>query len=321
MPRAIWTGYLSFGLVSVPVALHPATEDRAVRFNQLQRGTSDRIRYRKVNERTGEAVDAADIVRGYDLGGGEYVLVTPEELRAVAPGRSETIDIADFVDLGEIDPVYFVRPYYLAPRHQVAAHAYALLREAIARSHKAAVGTFVLRERQYLVAIRSVGAALALETLRFADEVRDPAELDLPEADGLAERELEAALRLIESLTREWSPERYEDTYRRRVEELVERKREGRAVVTAEPPPAANVVNLMDALEASLARVRAGAPAARERPRAERATEGLAALRKADLAARAAELGIEGRSRMTKEQLVEAVASATASRRRARKVS
>ena len=154
MPRAIWTGSLSFGLVNVPVGLFSATDDKAIHFNQFQAGTSDRIRQKRVNERTGEEVEYADVVKGYDLGGGEYVIVTPEELESVEPGRSRTIEITDFVDLDAIDPIYYKSTYYLGPQGDQAARPYALLREAMAQSNKVAVASLVLRTKEHLVTIR-----------------------------------------------------------------------------------------------------------------------------------------------------------------------
>lgn len=255
MARAIWTGSLSFGLVNVPVGLFSATEDRTVHFNQFQAGTSDRIRNKRVNERTGEDVDYADIVKGYDVGGGEYVVVTPAELEAVEPGRSRTIDIEDFVDLHDVDPIYFERPYYLAPQGEGAQKAYALLRRAMLDSGKAGIATLVLRGKQYLVSIRADQHVLVLETMRFADEVRDPRqELDtLPEDGDFSSRELDAAKLLVESMAAAWEPGRYHDTYRERVEELIETKRRGEQVVveTARAAPAP-VVDLMAALQASV---------------------------------------------------------------------
>ncbi len=272
MARAVWTGSLSFGLVNVPVALFSATEERSIHFNQFQAGTSDRIRNKRVNERTGEEVPYQDIAKGYDLGGGEFVVLSPEEIASVAPGRSKTIDVSAFVDLAEIDPVYFDRTYYLAPpgrgggsgkgAGKGAERAYALLREAMLRANKVALATFVLREKQYLVAVRPRDDVLVVETLLYADEVRDPvAEIDsLPvEADGTA-RELEMATMLIESMTTAWDPEQHEDTYRRRLEELIEEKRSG-ALVVSEPqePEGAPVVDLLQALEASVRATRGGA--------------------------------------------------------------
>ncbi len=195
MARSIWSGFLSFGLVSVPVGLYPATADQTVHFNQLHKGTSHRIRYKKVDEVTGEEVPTADIVSGYDLGGGEYVVVTREELKEAAPGRSETIEISDFVGLGEIDPVHFRTTYYLAPRGKGADRAYALLRQAMDETGKVGIATMVLRDKEHLVAVRPGPDALILETMYFGDEIRTPSEeLDtLPEDATFQGRELDVA--------------------------------------------------------------------------------------------------------------------------------
>ena len=203
MAKAIWTGSLSFGLVNVPVGLYSATEDRSIHFNQFRSGTSERIRNKRVSEQTGEEVAYADIVKGYDLGGGEYVILTPEELASVAPGPSRTIEVTDFVELAEIDPIYFDKPYFLAPHGKTGDRAYELLRRVMAETNKVAIGTFVMREKQYLVAIRPEQAALVLETLLFADEVRDPVkEIEvLPVEATFEQREIEMAKLLIDSMT------------------------------------------------------------------------------------------------------------------------
>jgi DNA end-binding protein Ku len=255
MARPIWAGSVAFGLVNVPVALYTATEDRTVHFNQFQAGTSDRIRYKRVNERTGREVKLADIVRGREVSKGDYVLVTDEELEAIDPGRSRTIDIGDFVDLAEIDQVYFQKTYYLAPQGEGALRAYALLYRAMADTGKAGIATFVMLGKQYLAAIRAAAAGvLALETMFFADEVRDPREEieDLPDGEAVRGRELRIAKQLIDSMTIDWSPENYQDTYREHVEDLIERKRRGEETVTeAAPPEGSSVVDLADALRRS----------------------------------------------------------------------
>ncbi len=344
MARAIWSGSLSFGLVSVPVELYSATEDRSVRFNQFQAGSSDRIRNKRVNERTGDEVGFSDIVKGYDLGGGEYVIVTPEELEAVEPGRSRNVEITDFVDLDEIDPIYYHKTYYLAPKGEQAEHAYGLLRKAMERSRKVAIATLVMRGNQYLVAVRPEPRVLVLETMFFADEVRDPAKevSGIPVGEDFTSRELDTAKLLIDSMASAWEPERYHDTYRERVEELIETKRTGKEVVTeAHPAVPTKVVDLMAALEASveaaLGRAASTKRAAEERrrPRAAAGTKpapaaqrssvgekggrkGRAGLSKSELYGRATELDVPGRSKMSREELEQAVASAGVGGRRRR---
>ena len=174
MPRSIWKGALNFGLVNVPVGLYSATQDKTIHFNQFEEGTSDRIRYKKVNERTGEEVPADQIVKGFDLGGGEYVLLTDDELESAEPEKSHLIEITDFVDLDQIDPVFYRSTYYLAPEGEAANKAYALLRQVMREANKVAIGTVVMRNKEYPVAIRPDDEVLKLETMYFADEIRSP---------------------------------------------------------------------------------------------------------------------------------------------------
>jgi DNA end-binding protein Ku len=255
MPRTIWKGALSFGLVNIPVGLYPATSDKSIHFNQFEEGTSDRIRYKKVNERTGDEVANDEIVRGFDLGGGEYVILSDEELESAEPKKSRQIEISDFVSQPDIDPVYFRSSYYLAPEGAGADKAYALLRKAMADADRIGIATMVMRNKEYLVAIRPEDDALALHTMYFSDEVRVPGkELpDLPDEGEVSNRELSMAQLLIESMESDWDPERYHDTHREKVEALIEEKRQGREIVIQEPAePAAKVVDLMEALNASI---------------------------------------------------------------------
>ena len=314
MARALWTGFVSFGLVSVPVGMFRATEDQTVHFNQIHKGTSHRIRYKKVDEVTGEEVPAEDIVNGYDPGDGEYVIVTKEELKEAAPGKSELIEISDFVDLASIDPVHFRASYYLAPRAKGADRAYSLLRQAMQETNKIGIATLILRDKEHLVAIRPGDDALILETMFFPSEIRSASEeLDtLPEQVRFDGRELEVAKTLVESLSVDWEPDRYHNTYRARIEELIERKREGNAVVPkAVTKPKTNVVDLMAALEASVARAKNGEPAA-EPAAADPAESGLADLTKPELLALATEYDVAGRSGMNKSELVAALSAAGA---------
>jgi DNA end-binding protein Ku len=256
MPRAIWKGSLSFGLVSVPVGLYPATSDKSIHFNQFERDTSDRIRYKKVNERTGKEVAQSDIVKGYDLGGGEYVIITDEELASVEAEKSRAIEITDFVALDAIDPIYYRTTYYLAPEGKGSDKPYALLRKAMRESNKVGIATLVMRNKEYLVAVRPENDVLALETMFFADEVRSTTKdlPDVPDDGALTERELSMANLLIESMESEWDPERFHDTHREKVEALIEEKRLGKTVVNeSSEAPTGKVVDLMEALNASVA--------------------------------------------------------------------
>jgi DNA end-binding protein Ku len=263
MARSIWSGAISFGLVNVPVKLYSAVNRKTVRFHQLNSRTGNRIAQKRVDPVTGDEVAYEDIVKGYELTKESYVLITPEELEALDPEKSRTIDIEDFVDLEDIDPLYYDHPYYLAP-DKGAEKAYGLLLSAMKEANKVAIARVVLRSKEQLVAIRPGpgGAVLAMETMNFADEVVPPASLeDLPEADALkvSDRELAMAQQLIDSLSSEFEPEKYRDEYREKVLELIERKAAGEEIaVQAEAPRTTKVPDLMAALEASLAAVKSG---------------------------------------------------------------
>ena len=278
VPRTIWKGALSFGLVNIPVGVYPATSDKSIHFNQFEEGTSDRIRYKRVNERTGDEVANDRIVRGFDLGGGEYVILSDEELESAEPKKSRQIEISDFVGLADIDPVYFRTSYYLAPEGAGSDKAYALLRRAMSEAGRIGIATMVMRNKEYLVAIRPEDDALALHTMYFSDEVRSPGkELpELPENGDVSDRELSMAQLLIESMESEWDPERFHDTHREKVEALIEEKAQGHEIVIqSAPEEPAKVVDLMEALNASVkAAAKPGAkaggrtPAKRSSPRA-----------------------------------------------------
>ena len=340
MPRAIWTGSLSFGLVNVPVGLFSATDDKAIHFNQFQAGTPTASARSASTSAPGEEVEYAEVVKGYDLGGGEYVIVTPEELESVEPGRSRTIEITDFVDLDAIDPIYYKSTYYLGPQGEQAVRPYALLREAMAQSNKVAVASLVLRTKEHLVTIRPTQSVLALETMYFADEIRDPmTEIPgVPSEVDFSGRELSTAKLLIDSMASNWDPSIYEDEYRKRVEGLIDEKRQGKVIVTERPETAADegrgphggvAGQRGGGAIASTGRAHHRARCARPRrrpsgrpsaPRHRRAPAGdLSGLSKSELQARATELGIPGRSKMTREELEAAVAGAAkpAKRRKA----
>ena len=273
MPRSIWTGAISFGLVNVPVKLFSATEDKDIHFNQFQKDTGERIRYKRVAEGTGDEVEYDDIVKGYEKSKGRFVIVTPEELEAVEPGKSKTIEIEDFVDLDEVDPIYFEKTYYLAPSGSGADKAYVLLRQAMEKANKVAIGRFVMRTKQYLVALRPAGKLLFLQTMFFPDEIRATKDLE-GDVKGarVNDRELKVAEQLIDSLSTAWDPDRYHDTYRERVLDLIEQKAKGEEVVVEKAEaPESNVVDLLAALEASLAA--AGKGGAKTASRAKKATK------------------------------------------------
>ncbi len=275
MARAIWSGAISFGLVNVPVKLYSATSPKTVRFHQLSGKTGARIRQKRVDPSTGDEVPFEDIVKGYEITPEHYVLIEPEELDALDPKATKTIDIEEFVDLAEIDPIYYDHSYYLAPTTG-GAKAYRLLLDAMREAGKVGIGRVVLRSKQQLCALRPTGDVLTLTTMLFGDEVLTPDRLDELDAVGDAEasqRELAMAQQLIDSLSSEFDPSRYRDEYRERVLDLIERKAAGEEIAVqpqAEEPAAAP--DLMAALEASLAAVREdgeeAAPAKKPRKRA-----------------------------------------------------
>ncbi|MFB9904189.1 non-homologous end joining protein Ku [Allokutzneria oryzae] len=307
MPRAIWSGTVTFGLVSIPVGLYSATIDHTVHFHQLQRGTADRIRNRQVNERTGEEVERADIVKGYELDDGQYVVVEPEELAQIAPGRSRTLEISLFVSLDEIDPVYFDRTYWIAPASSHYDRVYRLLWQAMSETERAGIATFVMHGKEYLTAVRAGESGLLLETMFFADEVRDPRDLKVFPRKGKARgKELDMATGLIESMSGPWNPRDFRDTYTAKVRKLVRAKKKGKAVVAeAEPPEPTGVVDLMDALRRSVENARGGkGRKAKRRP-------DLSGLRKAELVAMARELNVKGRSKLSRDELEKAVRRAS----------
>jgi DNA end-binding protein Ku len=257
----MWSGAISFGLVNVPIKLYSAVSKKTVRFHQLNGETGSRIAQKRVDSVTGEEVPYENLVKGYELTKDRYVLITPDELETLEPEKSRTIDIEDFVDLSEIDPVYYDHPYYLVP-DKGAAKAYGLLLNAMKESGRVAIARVILRSKEQLVAIRPghEGTVLLMETMIFADEVVPTGDIDgLPEAEELqvSEREVAMAQQLIESLVTDFEPERYKDEYREKVLELIERKASGEEITAApEAPAPAKVPDLMAALEASLAAVR-----------------------------------------------------------------
>jgi DNA end-binding protein Ku len=256
MARAIWSGSVSFGLVNVPVGLYSATQDHDVHFHQFEKGTTARIRNQRVNEKTGDEVDYEDVVKGAEVDDGNYVMLTQEELESVEPGKSRTIEISDFVEAADIDPIYYQRSYYLAPADKTATKPYLLLARAMEKAERIGVATFVMRGKQYLAAIRSRDGLLILETMHFADEVRESAKgIDtLPAKGKVAPKDLSMAVSLVEALTTKWDPKNYRDTYTARVKKLVDAKKENREIVAPETTEEAEgkVLDLLAALQSSV---------------------------------------------------------------------
>ncbi len=273
MARAIWSGTISFGLLNVPVKLYSAVSRKTIRFNDLRSSDGVRVRNRRVAEGTEEEVPYEEIVKGYEISPDRYVVMTREELAQLDPKKTRSIEIQDFVEIGEIDPIYFENPYYLGPA-EGAEKAYSLLAEAMESSGKAAIARFVLRNREHLAAIRASDGVLTMTTMRFADEVVAPDELEdvLPQSKPKVQRkEVEMAEKLIDSLASDFDPSSYRDEYREELLSLIEQKAEGKEVVTSasEEPEATKAPDLMAALEESIAAVR-GSDLAKEKPKPKR---------------------------------------------------
>jgi DNA end-binding protein Ku len=270
MARAIWSGSISFGLVNIPVKLFSAISHKEVRFHMLHDADGARINLKRFCSSEDVEVPYEHIVKGYELSRGRYVTLTAEELEAADPKGARTVEIQDFVELGEIDPIYYDQTYYLAP-DRGAGKAYALLLETMRKSGKVGIARVILRTKETLCCVRPMGDALALSTMNYADEVVDQGGLELPENPAPAPRELEMAQRLVESLTTAFEPGRYHDTHREKVLALVERKASGEQVVAPPEEAPAKVVNLADALAASLAVARGRPGSAAGAPPPERA--------------------------------------------------
>jgi DNA end-binding protein Ku len=255
MPRAMWSGAISFGLVNIPIKLFTAVSRKSVSFNQIDTRTGARIQYRKVSAADGEEVASEEIAKGYQLSSGEYVLVGDDELASLDPAATRSIDIEQFVDLDEIDPVYYDSAYYVVP-DKAARKPYALLTRAMEEQNKVAIARFVMRSKQYLAALRPKDGVLVMSTMVYADELNAPEQLldgdDVTDAE-VSDRELKMATQLVESLTEPFEPDKFEDTYRNQVLDLIDRKVAGEDVVAAPTPVAEDkVVDLMAALEASV---------------------------------------------------------------------
>jgi DNA end-binding protein Ku len=259
MARSIWKGSITFGLVNIPVGLYSAEKREEVSFHLLDRKNKARVKYKRVNEETGREVAWEDTVRGFELESGKYVILSDEDLQRAAPEKTQTVDILDFVDLEEIDSSFFDKPYYLGPDKK-GAKSYALLRETLKRTKKVGIAKVVIRSKQYLSAVIAQDDVIVLNILRFAHELRDPSELDLPRGkEGVTERELDMAERLVEGMVDSWDPEKYRDDYYKDLMKMIhDRAEAGQLDEAPEAPPvpkperAGNVVDLMALLKQSV---------------------------------------------------------------------
>ncbi|HET9722295.1 MAG TPA: Ku protein [Actinomycetota bacterium] len=266
-PRAMWKGAISFGLVTIPVAVYPATEEKSLKFNQLHDEDMGRIRYKRVCSIDGEEVDYDHIVKGYEVEKDRYVVLTDEDLDAVPVESSRAIDIQQFVDLDEIDPMLFKKSYYLVP-DETGAKAYALLRKALAEENKVGVAKVSFRDKEHLAALRFKDEVFVLETMYWPDEIR-AADFDTLDSDSrVRDNEVEMAKQLIESLSEPWNPGEFTDEYREALLGIVEKKVAGEPIEAPEEAPAARVVDLMAALKASVEAAKSKTPA--EKPAAKR---------------------------------------------------
>jgi len=264
MPRAMWKGAISFGLVTIPVSVYPATEEKSLKFNQLHDEDGGRIRYKRVCEKDGEEVSFEHIVKGYEVEKDRYVLLNDEDFDAVPVESSRAIDIQRFVDLDEIDPVMFKKSYYLVPE-ATGAKAYALLREAMSQDGRVGIAKVAFRDKEHLAALRFKDDAFVLETMYWPDEIREAEFGDVDVNAKVRDQELEMARQLIESLTGEWTPEEFTDEYREALQKIVDAKINGEEIEIVEPEPTAKVVDLMEALKASVAAAKKQ-PAAADEP-------------------------------------------------------
>lgn len=283
MARAIWKGSISFGLVNIPVGLFTAASPDELSFRQLDRRNMSPIGYRKYNKATGDEVESEEIVKAFEYESGNYVVLSDEDLKRANPEKTQTVEITDFVDIGDIKPVYLDKPYYLGPigKNKAALKGYALLREALKRTRKVGIAKVVIRSREYLSAVIPQDDVLVLEILRYPNEIRAADDLDVPQGElkdmGINDRELEMAERLIEGMTAEWEPERYQDTYRDDLMQLIKARIESGQTDAPDETPvedvaaeAGDVIDIMALLkrsvEATTGRVRVAADTER-RPR------------------------------------------------------
>ena len=253
MARSLWTGSISFGLVNVPVKAFTAVRDHDVHFHQLDKKSGARIRYRKVSEETGKEVDSDDIALGYEVKGGKYVTFDEKEMAALRPRSTRVIEVSDFVTLEEIDPIYYENTYWLVPDGEGAKSSYGLLVAAMEEAGQVGIGTVVLRDRQHVTALRPLNGALAMSTMRFADEIVKRSEIaGLPRRSKPDPKALRMAKQLIEGLSSEWDAARYHDTYTEALRKRIAAKNSGKEVVETAEEPAGRVLDLMAALEASV---------------------------------------------------------------------
>jgi DNA end-binding protein Ku len=314
-PRPLWSGVIAFGLVTVPVRLFTAVHEHRLQFHLVHEPDDGRIGYEKVCKLDGKPVDDDEIVKAFEVSSGKLVHLTDEDFEAAQVEGRHTIELEDFVPYDQIDPTFFAHTYLVGPGDN-AEKTYALLVRAMAESGLAGIGKFVMRNRQYLGCLRVRGTTLTLEQLHFADEVDPPSGIVPGRLPAVTKRELDMALDLIEGFAGKWQPKKYKDTYTDALKKVIKAKQAGKEVHIAPEPEPEELPDLFEALRTSVQQMkRGGKKAARRRP-ARASSNGrngngkLDDLSRKELEARARKLGVEGRSKMTKEQLAKAVAKA-----------
>lgn len=333
MVNPVWTGTLTFGMVSLSVRLYSARERHGPVMHQFQRGTSDRIRYKRVNERTGKEVSRDDIVRGARVDeddGEDYVVLEPQDLESILPARSRAMEIRGFVPRQQVDPLWYAATYFVGPKERAAAKPYRLLCSALERTGRLGLATFIMRDREHLVLVGPQQGVLSASTLWWPDEIRAPEDVMPPIAEAdLSESELGLAEQLVEAMAADWEPSDYSDAYEQRLEELIEAKGKGRTISyqEEEPEERGTVVELTDALRESLKNrkkngngsggkqkgggsTRARAPSPRRAQEGEESADRPAKQTKKELLKEAGDLEIQGRSKMSRDELAEAVEEA-----------
>ena len=274
-PRPYWKGYLKLSLVSCPIALYPATSEREkIRFNQINKSTGHRIKYLKVDAETGDEVEANDIIKGYEVEKGQYIEIEPEELEAIEIKSRHTIDIDQFVQRSEIDDLYFNNPYYIIPEGEVGRQAFAVIREAIKKEGMVAIGTVVFTTREHIIALEARGKGMVGVTLRYPYEVRNEAEYfgDIPD-EKVPKDMLELATHIVETKTRRFEPQKFQDSYENALTELLKKKQAGQKVVRAPSREPTRVINLMEALRNSVQSAKGASGRAKGRKRVPGQTE------------------------------------------------
>jgi DNA end-binding protein Ku len=255
MARAIWKGSISFGLVNIPIALYPATRREELKFRLLRKSDLSPVNYKRVAEKDGKEVSWDQIVKGYEYEKGKYVVLKEEDFERVDLEATQTVDIKDFVDQEEIDPMFFYKPYYLEPQ-KGGDKAYALLRDALKDSNKVGIAKVVIKTRQYLAGVKPEDGALVLELMHFADELADPEKLHVPKKTEVGKREMNMAKSLIDSMSSKWNPEKYKDDYREALMEVIEEKVEAGGKEIDEKPKKApkptKIIDLVSVLQKSL---------------------------------------------------------------------